>query len=656
MRRNTAARWWSVIAVTVSILMLCVHAWGRAGGGGHFSGGGGGGGGGGFGGGGGGGGGSGGGDLFYIIYLWVRFCIAYPYIGLPVSAGGVWLIYYIGRQGRNGYRTSVIRRGSGVMDQMQKAAALAKVQEQDPNFDEQKFLERLSVAFMKIQEAWCAQDLHTVRPFISDGIYERFTLQIDEQKFLGLRDKMENIRILNMSLAAMESHNQFDEISVQIHASAVDYEVSLKDGDKVGGSTAAAEFVEVWSFLRHRGAQTRIDRAGLIEGNCPNCGAAIEMNQSANCTHCKALLRSGQYDWVLSEITQDSEWEGIRPDQVPGVQPIRQADPEFNLQALEDRASVMFWRLRTSERQANVQAVRKMASEPFCRQYEAQLKSQTEHWWFGECGVGKVQTLALQDDGQWQRAVVVVRWSGTRFSTDLEGRPHNTGQGVLSRTGLILGRRSDCKSDANLSISSAHCPNCGAPETGGDSSACNFCGTVLNDGMHGWILLDVGGLADEKIQQLINNAPAAAPAAETSAPASGNGTPEGTGVLVWMIKMMLADGRANEQELWMLETAARRRNVPDDRLKILFSAAQSGEIDVPEPRDPAEAREWLSAMADEALADGKIQPREQALLHAVGSRYGMTAYDVKLLVTRQQNRRYDAARDALRQSRSQNKS
>ena len=32
------------------------------------------------------------------------------------------------------------------------------------------------------------------------------------------------------------------------------------------------------------------------------------MNQNANFAHCGAMLRSGQYDWVLAEITQDSEW------------------------------------------------------------------------------------------------------------------------------------------------------------------------------------------------------------------------------------------------------------------------------------------------------------------------------------------------------------
>ena len=43
------------------------------------------------------------------------------------------------------------------------------------------------------------------------------------------------------------------------------------------------------------------------------------MNQSANCTHCQALLRSGEYDWVLTEITQESEWQLSQAEQIARV-------------------------------------------------------------------------------------------------------------------------------------------------------------------------------------------------------------------------------------------------------------------------------------------------------------------------------------------------
>ena len=61
------------------------HALARAGGGEGYSGG---------GGGGGGSGGGGGGGIGWLIYFWIRFCIEYPYIGLPVTLVVVFFLYH----------------------------------------------------------------------------------------------------------------------------------------------------------------------------------------------------------------------------------------------------------------------------------------------------------------------------------------------------------------------------------------------------------------------------------------------------------------------------------------------------------------------------------------------------------------------------------
>src|SRR5207249_4219980 len=121
---------------------------------------------------------------------------------------------------------------------------------------------------------------------------------------LGYRNAMENVNVQDVSVAQVQSDHLFDQISVRIEATAMDYKISLADGKNLSGSDDSGEFVEVWSFLRRRGVLTAA-KPGLIEGNCPNCGVAVEMNQNANCTHCGAMLRSGQYDWVLAEITQE---------------------------------------------------------------------------------------------------------------------------------------------------------------------------------------------------------------------------------------------------------------------------------------------------------------------------------------------------------------
>src|SRR5207248_1811018 len=166
----------------------------------------------------------------------------------------------------------------------------------------------------------------------------------DEQKALGYRNDTSGVAVQDVMIVNVAASRLFDVLSVRIAASARDVRVSLADGKVLRGSDESGEFVEVWSFLRRRGVTTDPNKPGLIEGNCPNCGALVEMNQNANCAHCGAILRNGQYDWVLAEITQESEWSADQQRDLPGVAALLERDPDFDLQDLEDRASVMFWR------------------------------------------------------------------------------------------------------------------------------------------------------------------------------------------------------------------------------------------------------------------------------------------------------------------------
>jgi hypothetical protein len=321
----------ALLTIAAILLIFPASLFARAGGGEGYHGG---------GGGGGGGGGHGGGGGGWILYLLFELFIHHPLIGLSliVIIGILYFVY-----GRNappgGTGTNFGLPPSPSQGDVQQT--IERLRANDPNFDEQLFYRRVDLAFGKIQVAWCSQNLNGVRPFISDGVHERFTLQFAEQRAEGWHDQMDNIQVHGISFTELRSDGLFDELSVRIDASAADYHVSLTDGRPLSGTKAAERFVEIWSFLRHRGAVTQAGKPGLIEGNCPNCGAAVELNQSANCAHCKAMLRSGQYDWVLSEITQEVEWHGARHGDLPGVAALRSRDPDFNAVELEDRASVM---------------------------------------------------------------------------------------------------------------------------------------------------------------------------------------------------------------------------------------------------------------------------------------------------------------------------
>lgn len=488
------------------LLLLPVDLFARAGGGGGFHGGGGGGhssgggggggfhGGGGWGGGGGGGGYVGGGGTpLWLIILIIIIVLVY--------------LYWQNQQRSNGREMpSDEPQGDNPLLNLPTAAAwVADLREHDPAFDQAAFYQRVGVAFDKIQAAWCAQKLDTVRPFISDGVYERFLLQIAEQRDEGYHDHMEGIRVLDLRMVEIESDGIYDEIAVQIRAVSVDYRMSLTTGQRISGSGSPEEFTEIWTFVRRRGAVTKTDQPGLIEGRCPNCGAPIEMNQSANCVQCKALLRSGEYDWVLTEITQQSEWDGVRHRAVPGVEELRSRDPNFNAAEVEDRASVGFWRVATAERLGKIDPLAKIASPELCKTYAAGMRpppGQQRVFW-GDCAVGSARLIGVMSAPDAVRAVVEVCWNGKQFAARPGASPQQVGDEKLFHTLLVFFRRPDAQTEVGKGISSAHCPSCGAPESGGSSSACEFCGAVLTDGAHGWVLQNVYSRLDPQAQGIL---------------------------------------------------------------------------------------------------------------------------------------------------------
>ncbi|HEY7119780.1 MAG TPA: TIM44-like domain-containing protein [Tepidisphaeraceae bacterium] len=651
-----------LLLVTATLTLLATPAllFARAGGGQSYSGS--------HSSGGGGGGGSGHGDgIGWLIFQLVRLCFYYPKVGVPVVVIVILLFVYGSRQGQQSYRTSVIRRARAARDVNREQSIVQMIQARDPAFAAAPFFDRVSTAFDKIQQAWAGQNLTAVRPFISDAVYERFNLQFDEQRFLGYRNRMEQVRVESIDLAHAQSGEHFDHLDVRICATAIDQNVRLADGQILSGSSEPEPFIEIWSFLRRRGAATHPDKPGLMEGNCPNCGGAIDINQNANCKYCGALLRSGQYDWVLAEITQECEWEPRRTTAIPGMQALRQRDSGFNLQELEDKASVIFWRKNTAERLFDVKSLRKSALPDFCDRFQAYLKQHlaTDRTWYGDCAVGSVdvrgllpatsnQPLTTNNSPGFDRALLEIRWSGTRFTLAPSGVPQRHEQSAVARTLLVLARKSGVTSNPDKSISSAHCPGCGAPDSGSTAGVCEFCGATLNDGSTTWALEDAMAINHPRAQSLLarlESSPQTEEAPEIDVPPPPPSVPSAAGVLAWMVKMTLADGHLDARERQLLASTAAHYNVPPDRLDQMIAAAQTNSLDVPAPADREEAQGQLHAIARVALADGRITREENALLRSAAGRLGLSDYDLSQLLKRVQRELYTDARQTLRAAR-----
>ena len=593
--------------------LAVADAWARAGGGGGFHGG---------------GsfhssshssGGSGGGG--YLIYLYLEFVLRHPLVGVPLTLALLWLFSAMndGRvESREASIDSTIARGLEAETDVRRREALAVIRARDPGFDEEAFLRRAAAAFLAIQDAWSRQDMTRARAFISDGVHERFARQIAESRSRGLRNQMSDVRVLETEALGYLAGPSYDAVYVRVKASALDQTVALDGGAVLSGGPDV--FSEVWTLLRRPGAKT-LARPGVLEGHCPSCGAPLSIVDAAQCAACKAWVNSAEHDWVLTGITQVSEWAFPSPErEVGGWAALRDADPGLSLEALEDRASVAFWRWLDARRRADLAPLRGFA----CDELLASLDGFRDGEFERAAAVGAVETVAFETGAGWDKAHVQVRWEADGM---LRAPGEPVFQGRQRRTHyLVFRRRSGVASDAKAGLRAARCPSCGAPPEEADAAACAYCGHAFNDGAVSWVLCGVVPFGEWRRPE--------ADAGAAAAPVGldwGDALPPAEAVAT-LAAGLAADGAVDDRERAFLLAYADRRGVEPSRAEETLQAALAGRLDVPTPADAAEAETILRGLIRMGLADGRIQDGERALMAAFGGRLGLGEKDVDAMI------------------------
>ena len=150
------------------------------------------------------------------------------------------------------------------------------------------------------------------RAYMAPGLYTSWKMQVDQMVADHKINKLENLFIQGTQIVKATHDANYDQITVKVDASAMDYEVNDQTGKEVfavGGKKADRPFTEYWTFQRSAGAKTLVS-GGVTDKKCPNCGAPSDVNETGHCKYCNAEVTSGKFDWVLSQITQANDWRG----------------------------------------------------------------------------------------------------------------------------------------------------------------------------------------------------------------------------------------------------------------------------------------------------------------------------------------------------------
>lgn len=148
------------------------------------------------------------------------------------------------------------------------AAGVSQVRVADPSFDEKMFVKGAVMAFEMIVDAFAKGDTATLRPLLSDEVYDNFAAAIRTraQAAETLETRIIEIRDADLIEARMDGRTAFltvKFVSEQINVTR-DKDGAVVDGDP----DAALEVVDLWTFARN--TRSRDPNWMLVETRVPH--------------------------------------------------------------------------------------------------------------------------------------------------------------------------------------------------------------------------------------------------------------------------------------------------------------------------------------------------------------------------------------------------
>lgn len=182
-------------------------------------------------------------------------------------------------------------------------SGLAAIRAHDPAFNIEEFTQRVQRVFFIVEEAWSQREPGTSRQVMADNLWQEHQVQIQGYVNAHKHNMLDNLSVANIWPVAAHSDTSFDLVTVRIVAASTDYDVDDATGRLVRGNKDIKQWQEDWTFQRSSSATTQVGGTTL-GSKCPNCGAPLDVDLTGTCRYCKTLIMSGQYDWVLSRISQ----------------------------------------------------------------------------------------------------------------------------------------------------------------------------------------------------------------------------------------------------------------------------------------------------------------------------------------------------------------
>ena len=172
----------------------------------------------------------------------------------------------------------------------------------DPNFSADALRRRLSNLYVQMQNCWTAMDITPLRGDFTDEQFAQYDRQLDQYRDKGIINKIERISVLDVTLVGVRRQAKTETLVAEIYTRITTYTVKADTNEIVRGNPNEEKFMRYeWTLVRPAGTQTNTELKDDAFP-CPQCGAPMNINQSAKCPYCGAIVRRAEFDWVIAQI------------------------------------------------------------------------------------------------------------------------------------------------------------------------------------------------------------------------------------------------------------------------------------------------------------------------------------------------------------------
>lgn len=135
------------------------------------------------------------------------------------------------------------------------ARGVAHIRQMDPSFDPARFSEPASDVFFRVQAAWMARDMASVRTTLTEEMLATMQTQCDQLRAQRRVNRLENIAVRSVEVTEAWQEGGQDFVTVRFLANLLDFTTDESGTQLVEGSrTEPVKFEEYWTFTRPVGS------------------------------------------------------------------------------------------------------------------------------------------------------------------------------------------------------------------------------------------------------------------------------------------------------------------------------------------------------------------------------------------------------------------